>query len=92
MRGVRDPLLLEAVDGFARVGYSGSLFRVVRNGRDPLEPSRNGNRWDLGHFDVLYTSLDVDGAIAEIDFHLSRLPVFPSLYKPTQCRCSNDWA
>ncbi len=29
-------------------------------------------------FDVLYTSLDPDGAVAEVHFHLSRQPVFPS--------------
>lgn len=36
----------------------------------------------MGHFSVLYTSLEPDGAIAEIDFHLSQQPVFPSLYRP----------
>ena len=35
-------------------------------------------RWSPGHFDVLYTSLEPDGARAEIYFHLSRQPVFPS--------------
>ena len=29
-------------------------------------------------FDVLYTSLVSDGAVAEVHFHLSRQPVFPS--------------
>ncbi len=29
-------------------------------------------------FDVLYTSLNPDGAVAEVNFHLSRQPVFPS--------------
>jgi RES domain len=29
-------------------------------------------------FDVLYTSVDPDGAVAEVHFHLSRQPVFPS--------------
>lgn len=83
MRKIRDPVLLEAVDQISRESLNRSAFRVVRNGRDPLEPSRNANRWDLGHFNVLYTSLVADGAIAEIDFHLSRQPVFPSLYRPT---------
>ena len=31
-------------------------------------------------FDVLYTSLEPDGAVAEIHFHLSRQPVFPSKF------------
>ncbi len=35
-------------------------------------------RWDPGAFDVIYTSLARDGSLAEIHFHLSRQPVFPS--------------
>ena len=35
-------------------------------------------RWDPGTFDVLYTSLEREGALAEIYFHLTRQPVFPS--------------
>ncbi|MGI9305350.1 MAG: RES family NAD+ phosphorylase, partial [Gammaproteobacteria bacterium] len=35
-------------------------------------------RWDPGLFDVLYTAFERDGAIAEMHFHLSRQPVFPS--------------
>jgi len=50
----------------------------VRDGRDPLQGSASGGRWDPTLFDVLYTSLDPDGAVAEVHFHLSRQPVFPS--------------
>ncbi len=57
-----------------------SAFR--RDGRNPLEPSRIGGRWDLGDardgYDVLYTTMDPDGAIAEVEYHLSQQPVFPS--------------
>ena len=35
-------------------------------------------RWDPGTFDVIYTSLAREGPLAEIHFHLSRQPVFPS--------------
>ncbi len=83
IRKVRDPDLLEALDRLPREHIADSTFRVVRHGRDPIEPSRNAARWDLGQFSVLYTALDPNGAIAEIDFHLSRQPVFPSLYQPT---------
>jgi RES domain-containing protein len=77
-RKPREPALLDALDAFDRVPYAGETWRVVREGRDPLQGSASGGRWDPTLFDVLYTSLDPDGAIAEIHFHLSRQPVFPS--------------
>lgn len=74
----RDFDLLDALDALPRVPLEDTVWRVVRHGRDPLlcRPSRG--RWDLGHFDVLYTAFDADGATAEMYFHLSRQPVFPS--------------
>jgi len=77
-RTPRDPALLDALDAFDRIPYAGETRRVVRNGRDPVQGSASGGRWDPTLFDVLYTSLDPDGAVAEVHFHLSREPVFPS--------------
>src|SRR5271163_4938237 len=77
-RKPRDPGLLDALDAFDRVRYTGETWRVVREGRDPLQGSASGGRWDPTLFDVLYTSLNPDGAVAEVHFHLSRQPVFPS--------------
>jgi len=77
-RKPRDPALLDALDAFRRVPYNGETWRVVRDGRDPLEGTASGGRWDPTLFDVLYTSLAQDGAVAEVHFHLSRQPVFPS--------------
>ena len=77
-RKPRDPVLLDALDAFDRVRYSGETWRAVRKGRDPLQASAVGGRWDPTLFDVLYTSLAADGAVAEVHFHLSRQPVFPS--------------
>lgn len=77
-RKPRDPTLLDALDAFARVSYAGETWRVVRDGRDPLQGSASGGRWDPTLFDVLYTSLVPDGAVAEVYFHLSWQPVFPS--------------
>jgi RES domain-containing protein len=51
---------------------------VVRDGRDPVQGNASGGRWDPTLFDVLYSSLDPDGAVAEVHFHLSHQPVFPS--------------
>jgi len=74
----RDAALLDALDSFARVPYDGETWRAVRKGRDPLQGSPSGGRWDPALFDVLYTSLAPEGAVAEVHFQLSRQPVFPS--------------
>ena len=60
-----------------RVSVRDTVWRVVRSERDPLLCRPSLGRWDRGHFDVLYTSFEPDGAIAEMYFHLSRQPVFP---------------
>jgi RES domain-containing protein len=77
-RTPRDPALLDALDAFARVPYAGETWRAVRSGRDPLQGAASGGRWDPTLFDVLYTSLTPEGAVAEVYFHLTRQPVFPS--------------
>jgi RES domain-containing protein len=61
------------------VGLKAQLWRVVTDGRDPLQPGRAGGRWDDGSFDALYTSTERDGAIAEAWFHAARgQPIPPS--------------
>jgi RES domain-containing protein len=80
-RQPRDPALLDALDAFDKIPYDGETWRVVRDGRDPIQGSASGGRWDPTLFDVLYTSLNPDGAVAEVHFHLSRQPVFPSRIK-----------
>jgi hypothetical protein len=77
-RRARDIDLLDALDALPRTPFEGTVWRTVREGRDPLQGHPSGGRWDPGTFDVLYTSLERDGAVAEIHFHLSRQPVFPS--------------
>ncbi len=76
---VRDSRLIDELDALPRTPFDERVWRVVREGRDPLQCSASGGRWDDGTFEVLYTSLDRDGAIAEMFFHLMRgQPVFPS--------------
>jgi RES domain-containing protein len=76
---VRDNTLIDALESISATSFKGTVWRVVREGRDALMGSAAGGRWDDGTFDVLYTSLTADGAIAEMHFHLSRgLPVIPS--------------
>jgi RES domain-containing protein len=75
----RDNRLIDAIEAIPPTPYSGNVWRVVREGRDPLDCSRSGGRWDDGSFDVLYTSLEREGALAEMYFHLKRgQPIFPT--------------
>jgi RES domain-containing protein len=74
----RDDRLIDALDALSATSFSGTVWRVVRDGHDPLQCSASGGRWDDQTFDVLYTSPERDGAIAEMYFHLKRgQPVFP---------------
>lgn len=78
-RNVRDSALLDALEDRGAEPFEGAVWRVVRNGKDPCLCGSPGGRWDDRTFDVLYTSTERDGAIAELYFHLSRgLPVMPS--------------
>lgn len=75
----RDPALIDALEAMAPVIHDGPLWRLVRDGRDPLQCSASGGRWDDGSFAVLYTSLARQGAVEEMRFHLMRgQPVMPS--------------
>lgn len=75
----RDSALIDAIEAIEPKTFDGTVWRVVREGRDPTQCSASGGRWDDGTFDVLYTSLSDDGAKAEMYFHLLRgQPVFPS--------------
>jgi len=77
-RRARDLELLDALDRFQRKPFEGNLWRVCRDGRDPLQGGPSASRWCNGEFDVLYTCLERDGALAEIHSLLSLQPVFPS--------------
>jgi RES domain-containing protein len=78
----RDVQLLDAIDALAPKPFEGSLWRVVREGRDPIAASSVGGRWDDRTFDALYTSKKAEGAIAEMHFHVTRgQPVIPSKVK-----------
>ena len=78
LRPARDLALLDAVDAFPREPLSAEVWRVVPEGRDPALGRASLSRWCNGTFDVLYTSLERDGAIGEIYALLSLQPVFPS--------------
>lgn len=77
-RPARDPDLLDALDAHEGASFEGEVWRIVREEREPLQGHPSLARSDPGTFDVLYTSLEREGALEEIHFHLSRQPVFPS--------------
>lgn len=75
----RPQALLDAIDAEVPARLDARLWRIVTEGRDPLQPARAGGRWDDGSFDALYTSSERDGACAESWFHLARgQPIPPS--------------
>jgi hypothetical protein len=78
-RSARDNGLLDALENFQPEAFEEKAWRIVRDGRNPVQCSSVGGRWDDRTFDVLYTSSKADGAIAEMYFHLRRgQPVMPS--------------
>ena len=77
-RPARDLAILDAVDAFSREPLEAEVWRVVRDGREPLLGGASNSGWCDGTFDVLYTSLERVGAIEEIHALLSLQPVFPS--------------
>ncbi len=57
--------------------FDGIVWRVTWASRDPLVGGTGGGRWSIPNdFEVLYTSLDENGAMAEAYHHLTRAPVF----------------
>ncbi|WP_108260251.1 RES family NAD+ phosphorylase [Mangrovicoccus ximenensis] len=75
----RDAALLDALEAIEPVIFDAPVWRLVREGRDPLQCSASGGRWDDASFPVLYTSMTEAGALEEMRFHLMRgQPVMPS--------------
>ena len=69
---IRDTALLRALESIGPVQFSGTPWRIVRDGRDPLEPGSAGGRWNTATFPVLYTSTEKHGALSEMRYHLTR--------------------
>jgi hypothetical protein len=79
-RSVHDRSILDALEAIDPERFAGEVWRVARKGRDALRGSAANGRWSpsSGEFEVLYTSLERDGALAEIGYRLSLEPVWPS--------------
>jgi hypothetical protein len=81
-----DPRLLERLDALPREPFDGDTFRATRLHLDPRAGSYNGGRWMVPDAAaVLYTSLEREGALAEIAFHWMQLTPRPT--KPVQLHC-----
>lgn len=77
---VHDRTILDILEGLETEAVETTVWRVTRRGRDPLRGAVANGRWNaVGEFEVLYTSLERDGAIAEVGYRLSLEPVWPSL-------------
>jgi len=78
-RRVHDRTILDALDAMDPVRFEDTVWRITRAGRDPRRGSAASGRWSPGiPVEVLYTSLEREGALAEIGYRLSLEPVWPS--------------
>jgi hypothetical protein len=79
-RPVHDRNILDTLEAVDPEPFAGKVWRVTRKGRDPLRGSAANGRWSPsgGEFEILYTSLERNGALAEIGYRLSLEPVWPS--------------
>jgi hypothetical protein len=79
-RPVHDRGILDALEAIDPEPFGGEVWRVTRKGRDALRGSAANGRWSPSgaEFEALYTSLERDGALAEIGYRLSLEPVWPS--------------
>jgi RES domain-containing protein len=78
-RRVHDRVILDALDAIEPKPFEGEVWRIARMGREPLRGSSTHGRWSPnGEFEVLYTSLQREGALAEVGYRLSLEPVWPS--------------
>lgn len=76
---VHDPYLIDRLIALPTEIFEGDVFRATRRNLDPTTPSTAGGRWTpAGGAAALYTSLERDGALAEISFHWTRLKPRPT--------------
>lgn len=76
---IHEPELLDRLEALPKETFEGHVFRATRQSLDPLASSISGGRWmPKGGAGVLYTSLEREGALAEISFHWSQQNPLPS--------------
>ncbi|MBV8356933.1 MAG: RES family NAD+ phosphorylase [Deltaproteobacteria bacterium] len=83
MRGmIHDQDLVDQLAGLATERFDGEVFRATRPSADPIAASIIGGRWAPGARSesdaaVLYTSLESDGALAEVVTFLAEQTPMP---------------
>lgn len=75
-----DPDLLDALEHVECKPFKCDVWRVAWRTQDVLKGGQRG-RWNLPPLTALYTSLDMDGAIAEVYSLLSKAPILSSADK-----------
>ena len=76
---VHEPELLERLSAFTPITFDDEVFRATRRNLDALTPSISGGRWaPRDQTSVLYTSLQKEGAMAELSFHWAQFDPLPS--------------
>ena len=80
---IHDQDLVDRLGALADEPFEGEVFRVTGISADPLASSVNGGRWapaarDGADVPVLYTSLERDGALAEVVSYLVLLTPLPA--------------
>lgn len=74
-----DRAILDALEAMDPILFEGEVWRVTRTGREATRGSAANGRWSPGgSFEVLYTSLEREGALAEVGYRLSLEPIWPS--------------
>ena len=72
------PALLDKLEKLPLADWRGTAYRYVPEGRPPEKPNTLGARWNPRNVDALYTTLEVETARAELEFHLAALSPRPS--------------
>ncbi|HEY1933389.1 MAG TPA: RES family NAD+ phosphorylase [Acetobacteraceae bacterium] len=80
---IHDQDLLDQLSALAVDRFDGEVFRATGVSADPLAFSFNGGRWSPPAWDgaevpVLYTSMERNGALAEVVSYLTLLTPLPS--------------
>jgi hypothetical protein len=80
---IHDQSLVDQLSPLTPERFDGEVFRVTGVSADPLAFSFNGGRWAPAARDgvdvpVLYTSMESDGALAEVVSYLTLLTPLPS--------------
>lgn len=79
---IHDPELIEKIQKLPKIQFDGDVFRATGIKADPAAFSTSGGRWSIsgdsdGGFSILYTSLERNGALAEVASYLSLLSPVP---------------